>query len=342
MKRFALLGGGILFSILLLGCNNTDRNLNKEAAIPVKMIKIKSAESVIQQSYVGTIEESQASSLSFSVAGNVEKVLVSEGQMVSKGQLLATLDQRVLLNSYQAANAARVQAQDAFDRLHSLYEKGSLPEIKYVEIESKLEQAQAMEQIAAKNLKDCNLYAPFTGVIAQRFAETGVNVLPGAPVFKLSKIEEVDVKVSIPENKIAAIQLGQPVRIRVAALNNECFEGKITEKGIQANPLSHAYDVKIRLANPLHKLMPGMVCNVTMQQDGAAVGFELPVKSVQVEHTGKRFVWVSENGIAKRRYVDIESLSANGVLVFGAVSAGDSVVVEGMQKISEGMKIEQR
>ena len=108
MKRFALLGGGILFSILLLGCNNTDRNLNKEAAIPVKMIKIKSAESVIQQSYVGTIEESQASSLSFSVAGNVEKVLVSEGQMVSKGQLLATLDQRVLLNSYQAANAARV------------------------------------------------------------------------------------------------------------------------------------------------------------------------------------------------------------------------------------------
>ena len=199
-----------------------------------------------------------------------------------------------------------------------------------------------MEQIAAKNLKDCNLYAPFTGVIAQRFAETGVNVLPGAPVFKLSKIEEVDVKVSIPENKIAAIQLGQPVRIRVAALNNECFEGKITEKGIQANPLSHAYDVKIRLANPLHKLMPGMVCNVTMQQDGANIGFELPVKSVQVEHTGKRFVWISENGIAKRRYVDIESLSANGVLVFGAVSAGDSVVVEGMQKISEGMKIEQR
>lgn len=85
-----------------------------------------------------------------------------------------------------------------------------------------------------------------------------------------------------------------------------------------------------------------MVCNVTMQQDGANIGFELPVKSVQVEHTGKRFVWISENGIAKRCYVDIESLSANGVLVFGAVSAGDSVVVEGMQKISEGMKIEQR
>lgn len=52
-------------------------------------------------------------------------MFVSEGQMVTKGQLLATLDQRVLLNSYQAANAAEVQAQDAFDRLHSLYERKS-------------------------------------------------------------------------------------------------------------------------------------------------------------------------------------------------------------------------
>ena len=65
------------------------------------------------------------------------------------------------------SRASLVQAQDAYDRMKTLYENKSLPEIKWVEVQSKLQQAQSMESIARKNLEDASLYAPFDGVIGK-------------------------------------------------------------------------------------------------------------------------------------------------------------------------------
>lgn len=85
-----------------------------------------------------------------------------------QGQLLATLDEVSMQNRYQAAKAALKQAEDAYQRMKELHEKGSLAEMKWVEVQSKLQQAQSMEAVARKNLTDCQLYAPFSGVIAEK------------------------------------------------------------------------------------------------------------------------------------------------------------------------------
>ncbi|MCE5226801.1 MAG: efflux RND transporter periplasmic adaptor subunit [Porphyromonadaceae bacterium] len=340
MKLFFKCGGSLFLSILLVGCNGAKEEPVSDSAVPVKVIEIESAEALSHHDFIGTVEESFASSLSFSISGNVEQVFVSEGDPVKKGQILAKLDEKVMQNAYNAAKASSVQAQDAFNRLTSLHEKGSLPEIKYVEVQTQLEQAKSMEQIAGKNLKDCSLYAPFSGVIAQRSADIGINVLPGVQVFKLSKIETVDIKISVPENEISSIMIGQPVRIRVSALENQEFAGKITEKGIQANPLSHAYDVKINLHNPQSKLMPGMVCNVMLTPANRLNGILVPNSAIQIEHTGKRFVWVASKGMAARCYVETGEMTNDGVVVSGQFAEDGKIIVEGMQKISEGMKIE--
>ena len=340
MKLFFKCGGSLFLSILLVGCNGTKEEYASNRAVSVKVMEIESAEALSHHDFIGTVEESFASSLSFSISGNIEQVFVSEGDPVKNGQILARLDEKVMQNAYNAAKASSVQAQDAFNRLTSLHEKGSLPEIKYVEVQTQLEQAKSMEQIAGKNLKDCTLYAPFSGVIAQRSADIGINVLPGVQVFKLSKIEAVDIKIAVPENEISSIMIGQPVRIRVSALENQEFAGKITEKGIQANPLSHAYDVKINLPNPQSKLMPGMVCNVMLTPTNRLNGILVPNSAIQIEHTGKRFVWVASKGMATRCYVEIGEMTNNGVVVSGQFPEGGKIIVEGMQKISEGMKIE--
>lgn len=340
MKLFFKCGGSLFLSILLVGCNGTKEEPSSDSAVPVKVMEIESAEALSHHDFIGTVEESFASSLSFSISGNVEQVFVSEGDPVKKGQILAKLDEKVMQNTYNAAKASSVQAQDAFNRLTSLHEKGSLPEIKYVEVQTQLEQAKSMEQIAGKNLKDCTLYAPFSGVIAQRSADIGINVLPGVQVFKLSKIEAVDIKISVPENEISSIMIGQPVRIRVSALENQEFAGNITEKGIQANPLSHAYDVKINLPNPQSKLMPGMVCNVMLTPVNRLNGILVPNSAIQIEHTGRRFVWVASKGMAARCYVETGEMTNDGVVVSGQFAEDGKIIVEGMQKISEGMKIE--
>ena len=96
-----------------------------------------------------------------------------------QGQLLATLDEVSMQNTYQAAKAALKQAEDTYQRMKELHEKGSLAEMKWVEVQSKLQQAQSMEAVARKNLTDCQLYAPFSGVIAEKSLEVGQNVVPG-------------------------------------------------------------------------------------------------------------------------------------------------------------------
>ena len=74
-----------------------------------------------------------------------------------------------------ASAASLRQAEDAYARMRTLHENKSLPDMKWVEVESKLEQARSMERISRKNLEDRNLYAPFGGVIGKRMVEAGEN-----------------------------------------------------------------------------------------------------------------------------------------------------------------------
>lgn len=325
---------------LFTACINNQEQHEKKQGIPVKVSKIVLTQSEQQQNYVGTMEETFSSSLSFQVAGNVSNIHIREGQKVSKGQLLACLDKATLQNSYDAALSTLKQAEDAYSRMKVLYENKSLPEIKWIEIQTSLQQAKSMESIASKNLNDCCLYAPFNGVIAERNIESGTNVMPGMPAFRLVTIDKIKVKVAIPEKDINNIQTGQTANIRISALNNKKVEGKISEKGVIANPLSHTYEVKIALDNPQEDLMPGMICNVNINNQIAdKQEIIIPTKAIQTSHNGGKFVWLAVDNQAKRRVVKTGGFSNNGVIITEGLSTEEYIITEGYQKVSEGMKI---
>jgi RND family efflux transporter MFP subunit len=320
------------------GCKDK-KTKQYEKIIPVKVINVAPSTLTGERNYVGTVEESTAISLSFSMLGTVEEVFVSEGQKVDKGQLLATLNNATAQNSLDLATAQLNRAQDAYNRMVKLHDNGSLPDIKFVEVESGLQQAKSQVAIARKNLDDCKLYAPRNGVIATRSVEPGTNMSPNMAAFKLVTIENVLVKISVPENEIGSTSEGQTATVHVPALGNETFVGKIEIKGVSANAVSHTYEVKIGIANPQLKLMPGMVCKVFLKQDGQQSTVVLPNRAVQTSHDGKRFVWLAVGNSAQRRFVEIGVLSRFGVTVENGLSENEQVIVEGYQKISEGMKI---
>lgn len=177
-----------------------------------------------------------------------EPVKVDLGSRVRQGQLLATLDEVSMQNTYQAAKAALKQAEDAYQRMKELHEKGSLAEMKWVEVQSKLQQAQSMEAVARKNLTDCQQYAPFSGVIAEKSLEVGQNVVPGVQVLKLVSDDRLKVRISVPETEIARVARGQKAVIEAPVLNGAKAEGVVTEKGVQANPLSRSYEVNVSIS----------------------------------------------------------------------------------------------
>lgn len=327
-----------LMIILTAGCSGKKNEPAVERKIPVKIVKVASSGLVGSQSYVGTVEEESAASLSFQVMGNVERIYVSEGQQVNQGQLLASLEQSTLQNTYDAAQASLKQAVDAADRMQILYENKSLPEIKWVEVESKLQQARSMENIARKNLEDACLYAPFSGVIGKRNVEAGENVQPGKPIFTLLNIKTVNIKIAVPEKEISSIGK-RKATITVGALSNQVFEGTVTEKGITANPVSHTYEAKIRLGNEQGVLLPGMVCNVKVESGVTLPAISLPNNVIQIAHTGERYVWCVRGGKAKAVTVRVGDLTDNGILITDGLSEGDEVITDGYQKVSEDMKV---
>ena len=172
-------------SLALAGCQVKEEKTGGPSPVRVKVMKVALSEQKTSGRFSGTVEEAAGTPLSFSVMGTVNAVSFRLGDRVEKGQLLASLDATSVRSSYDAAKAALVQAEDAYRRMKELHGKGSLPEIKWVEVQSKLQQARSMEEMARKNLKDCKLYAPFSGVIADKSVEVGQNVIPGMAVGKL-------------------------------------------------------------------------------------------------------------------------------------------------------------
>jgi RND family efflux transporter MFP subunit len=335
MKKFVYM----VFAIFLTGCNSKQHE-TQEKIIPVKVMEVAATQVASEQNYVGTVEESIAVSLSFSGVGTVEQAFVSEGQKVAKGQLLATLNAATAQNAYDATLATQAQAQDAYDRLKKVHDNGSLPDIKFVEVETALQQAKSMVAISKKSLDDCRLYAPRSGVIAARNIEIGASVLPGVTAFKLVAVDKVNIKIAVPESEISGIAEEQTAKILVPALDNAAYTGKIEQKGVTANTLSHTYEVKIGINNINLRLMPGMVCKVSVADVGAKAEIVVPNRVVRVSHDGKHFVWLAEsNNTVSRRFVTPGNLTDYGVVITEGLSAGDQIVVEGYTKISEGMKI---
>ena len=321
--------GGLLSVVFVLsGCSGSQKEGRDSKEIPVEIVKVAKTVPADTRNYVGTVEEVVSSSISFQVMGNVERVLVGEGQKVREGQLLAVLDKATLENAYNASAASLRQAEDAYARM----------DMKWVEVESKLEQARSMERISRKNLEDRNLYAPFGGVIGKRMVEAGENVQPGQPVFSLLRIEAVNVKIAVPENEVATLG-DQAAMIKVAALGGQCFEGKVTEKGIVANPISHTYEAKIRLENPSGALLPGMVCDVRLSGEESVPAIALPNNAVLIANDGGRFVWKVVDGKAKATPVRTGDLTEQGLFILEGLNEGDIVVIGGYQKISEGMRV---
>lgn len=331
-----------LAGILLTSCGAGDKSDKASAeAIKVKVTTISPTTVDGKSAYSGTVEEENATLVSFSVAGTVKSIHVGLGDRVRKGQLIATLDKQQIESSWRAAKSTLDQAEDAYKRMQKLHEGGSLPDIKWVEAESKLHQAQSMEEIARKNLADCQLYAPFDGVVAEKQAEVGTNVMPGMAIVKVVSGQKLKVKIAVPESEIAQIKTGQKALIRVEALGGRTISGTVAEKGIVANPLSRSYDVKFRLdAASASGLMPGMVADVVMVDGGEGqAACVLPERLVQLDEHNNRFVWIAKGKTAIRRTVEIGDYTAHGVTIKSGLSYGDMVISEGQQKVCEGSKI---
>lgn len=329
----------VLAALLLCGgCSDNAPKIQSDE-IAVRVINVGNQSGVAETEYVGVVNSSIQADLSFQVAGQVQAVYVTEGQTVKKGQLLAELECDNLISGNEAAQASLRQAQDGYNRLKALYENGSLPEVKFVEITTQLKQAESMADIAAKNLKEAKLISPFEGVITAKNIESGESVIPATKKFTLSKLKPLEVKVSIPENEISSVNIGDQCAVSVVAVNKKAIAGRIIEKNVIANRLSHTYEVKIKFNEEPQNVMPGMVCNVNLYGTETKSAITLPAKVIQMDAAGNHFVWCIENDMAKRVKITVGKLMPSGIEILSGIDVQAKVVSDGSHKVCEGTKV---
>lgn len=335
-------------TILLIACGKSENNYQVEP-LKVTTETVSASSATIGKHYVGKVEEETSTPVSFTGMGTVTRVYVQEGQYVRRGQLIAEMDPTQCENTRQAAKAALDQALDAQERMQVLHESQSISDIDWVNVQTKVRQAQSSLDMATKALKDCRLFAPCNGIVGKKEMENGMTALPSQPVCTILDISKVKVKVSIPEKEIADFNPlqggnGKGVTISAEALGGKTYHSKYFVRNVQGDVLTHTYDVRFTVLNPGLELLPGMVVNVNTETDEAGLDgknrtITLPVRSVQQSADDRQFVWIVKGGKASRQPVEVGQTQGDRIVILSGLTEGDIVIVEGYQKVSEGSEV---
>ena len=340
---FTFAAASILFTLPSCG-NNEKPTVQPPVRVSVEVMG-GATQGAAQQGFSGTVESADESTVSFSVPGTITRIYVDEGQMVTKGQVLASVNSNDLTNTSNMAQASLDEARDAYNRMKKLHDANALPEIKWVEAQSKLKQAENAAALARRGVSDATIHAPISGYVTEKIADDGQNVLPSQPVLKIVNLNDIRVSISVPEEEISYFVPGCRATIVFAALDGLTLDGKMTHKSVVADPLTRSYDVKFDIPNVDGKILPGMIASVDVEglQTAAATPgttFVLPSQAVQLEADNSLFVWVVKNGKAYRKVVTADELSDKGAVVKSGLCAGDTVIVAGMQKVCTGSDVE--
>lgn len=334
----------LTLSLLSVSCKDKKDKAEVMPPVKVKVMEISPGESFINQEYTGTVASSETTTVSFSVAGTITELYAKEGQKVSKGQLLGKIRNGDYLNAYNIAVAQLAEAQDGYDRFKKLHDANALPDVKWVEIQQKLKQAQNAAEMAQRTLNDANLHSPVSGTVTQKFADVGQTIMPVQPIYEIVSTDLLDINVPVSETEIGDFSIGQKARIIFESNDSETIIGKVTQKSVEADPLTRSFNIKISLPASHGKILPGMIGSVVFERnDDKATdpykGVCLPSQAVLLDYDNRWFVWVVKDSVAERRFVTADELATQGVWIKSGLNPGDKVIVEGVRKVGSGTKV---
>ncbi len=153
----------------------------------------------------------------------------------------------------------------------------------------------------------------------------------------------MEVKISIPDSLISYVKKGQRVETKFLPLLNKKFQGKVTKVGLAADKATLTYPVWVEIANPKRQILAGMSAEVSIGFQGMGTPLPLlPIYSVLEDKVSKgNYVWLfdPETGTAKRQNITIGKIVQNDIEVRMGINKGDTVIVAGLDRLIEGMKV---
>lgn len=348
MRRLRLAAFAILTLLIMAagGCRK-EKKASPTVAPPVKVrvLSVGQADGVFAESrqFSGTVKAATTTLLSFAVGGTITELNVEEGGNVSAGTIIGKVKSGDYENANNITQAELAEARDAYERMKKLHDNNALPEIKWVEAEQKLRQAENAAKLSERTLSEATLKAPISGTVNRKLASKGQNVMPGEPVCEIISTGNLTIDISVPESEIGDYAVGQVATVDFKDERIGSFTGHITQRSVGADPLTRAFTVKVSLPSGNKRIMPGMVGTVSFLQPTKVTAGDLPIilppRAVQLDADNRNFVWLVRDGRAERQFVEADELISDGVLIKSGLQTGDSVIIDGMRKVGTGSRV---
>ena len=314
---------------------------------------------------VGTVRARTSAVLSSRISGTIGLLKVREGDRVKKGQLLAQIDSTESLAGSAQAQAAVDEARQGldeartrkkladvtFERYQKLYDEQALTrqefDIKQTErdlaamgvarAEARLKQLQEGKRSASAVADYTKIVAPLSGVITTKPADLGATVFPGQPLMTIEDEGSYQLDLAIPESLGTKVKPGTPVQVTLDSTGS-FFAAKIAEVVPTTDPASRTYTAKVNLTGP--GLKSGAFGRAALAMGTGAVGILAP-KPALFERGALTAVWVVDAGkVARMRLVKPGRTLGDKVEILSGLSAGEKVIVGGVEKVTDGVKIE--
>ncbi len=285
--------------------------------------------------YTGFLYPWKKADLAPSMPGKISKILVKEGELVSKGQLLVEMDNTQLINLQAQFDLAKSN----YDRIKTLHESGAISAAKFEQAKAAYIQAKRGLKSVSENTK---LTAPFRGVISAIAREEGEIYslgmrLPGGINGLIQVIDRTSIKVDVQvsENIISKIKTGTAVQLTVKPIKDRVFQGKVYFVNPSADNLSRTFKISVKIDNRTGELYPGFYGQVALILD------EKP-NVIQISNSAiidDKYVFVFNDGRVHKKEVKVGIKDLENMEILYGLTEQDRVVVSGNSLLIDGTEV---
>jgi len=277
-------------------------------------------------------------------SGTLTSLTVKAGQRVAKGQILARVDDAGMSQQLASLENQYALAKTAYERQKNLWDKKIGSEIQFLQAQTQMISAQkGVAQIKAQLAKTV-IRAPFSGTIDEVFVEKGEVVAPSMQgLMRIVNLGNMYVSTTVPETYIGKLKVGTEVDVFLSALG-KTYKGKVRQVGSFINPNNRSFGIEVGVPNPENLLRPNQVAKLKIIDYTAKKAIVVPTNVIQEDGEKNKFVYTAINlnertGTAKKVMVKLGKSSDNVTEILSGLSVNDAVVTEGVNSISDGMKL---
>ncbi|HEV2489683.1 MAG TPA: efflux RND transporter periplasmic adaptor subunit [Candidatus Acidoferrales bacterium] len=359
-KEAALVGASLL---LVAGCGggaaSDEGGGNETGKMTAEVTVVKVARGDIQQAVTlsGNVialpnEDVKVSAL---VPGRITALNVAEGDRVTKGEVLAALDDSNYQQQFAQAQAALLQAnanlknaEQSLTRNQTLFKRGIAARMDLESAQAQLtvaqaaqQQARASEELARLQLERTKILSPLTGVVAKRFANIGEQVdgTAAQPIVEVADIAVVDLAGNLPAAYLSRVHIGETLTVTSDAFSGKAFAGRVVAVAPAVDPSTNVGGVRIRIVNPGALLKLGMYLNAQVRTEAHKNALVIPAEAIYHDESGKPVVYEVSEGVAKSTDVTIGIENEGKAEILDGVKEGDTIILTGGYGLDDGTKV---